>query len=299
MSDLPATLFVLYGATGDLAKRMVLPAFFDLYARGLLPRRWKLIGNGRGDVAHEDFRGHVHDVLTEFGTPPTDEQWAGLRALDTPTVCNALDLISDELDLRSFTTAPLRCLYPALPPMVGFARTATITALSPPEDKAATAALRAAYYEYVAEPPGATIVVMEDVDGERAGTGCMWGEVNTNIHLRLGCLGTVTNGSIRDVADNAEGFQILAGGVVPSRAHTYVLGFREPVTVKGMVVEHGDLVHADQHGAVVVPLDRIDEIIAAAGTITRREQALLASMREPGFSIEHLQAALKSSAEIH
>jgi len=77
MSDLPATLFVLYGATGDLAKRMVLPAFFDLYARGLLPRRWKLIGNGRGDVAHEDFRGHVHDVLTEFGTPPTDEQWAG------------------------------------------------------------------------------------------------------------------------------------------------------------------------------------------------------------------------------
>ena len=77
MSDLPATVFVLYGATGDLAKRMVLPAFFDLYARGLLPRRWKLIGNGRGDVAHEDFRGHVHDVLTEFGTAPTDEQWAG------------------------------------------------------------------------------------------------------------------------------------------------------------------------------------------------------------------------------
>jgi glucose-6-phosphate 1-dehydrogenase len=77
MSDLPATVFVLYGATGDLAKRMVLPAFFDLYARGLLPRRWKLIGNGRGDVAHENFRGHVHDVLTEFGTAPTDEQWAG------------------------------------------------------------------------------------------------------------------------------------------------------------------------------------------------------------------------------
>ena len=61
------TVFVLYGATGDLAKRMVLPAFFDLYARGLLPRRWKLVGNGRGDVAHEDFRGHVHDVLITVG----------------------------------------------------------------------------------------------------------------------------------------------------------------------------------------------------------------------------------------
>ena len=76
MSELPATVFVLYGATGDLAKRMVLPAFFDLYVRGLLPRRWKLVGNGRGDVAHEDFRGHVHDVLSEFGTEPTSEQWA-------------------------------------------------------------------------------------------------------------------------------------------------------------------------------------------------------------------------------
>jgi glucose-6-phosphate 1-dehydrogenase len=77
MSELPATMFVLYGATGDLAKRMVLPAFFDLYVRGLLPRRWKLLGNGRGDVAHEDFRGHVQEVLTEFGEAPTDEQWAG------------------------------------------------------------------------------------------------------------------------------------------------------------------------------------------------------------------------------
>ena len=80
MSELPATVFVLYGATGDLAKRMVLPAFFDLYARGLLPQRWKLVGNGRGDVAHEDFRGHVHDVLTEFGTDPDRRAVGGLRA---------------------------------------------------------------------------------------------------------------------------------------------------------------------------------------------------------------------------
>ena len=66
-------LFVLYGATGDLAKRMVLPAFFTLFTKGLLPAQWKLVGNGRGDVSHEDFRGHVHDVLTEFA-PPLDER---------------------------------------------------------------------------------------------------------------------------------------------------------------------------------------------------------------------------------
>ncbi len=68
------TVFVLYGGTGDLAKRMVLPAFYTLAKEGLLPADWALIGNGRGDVAHEDFRKHVHDVLTEFGPAP-DEHW--------------------------------------------------------------------------------------------------------------------------------------------------------------------------------------------------------------------------------
>ncbi len=64
------TVFVLFGATGDLAKRMVIPAFYQLAMQDLLPRQWRLVGNGRGDVAHEDFRKHVHDVLTEFGPKP-------------------------------------------------------------------------------------------------------------------------------------------------------------------------------------------------------------------------------------
>jgi glucose-6-phosphate 1-dehydrogenase len=69
------TAFVLFGATGDLAKRMVLPAFYQLAAEGLLPRQWLLVGNGRGDVAHEDFRAHVRDALTEFGPSPEPKAW--------------------------------------------------------------------------------------------------------------------------------------------------------------------------------------------------------------------------------
>ena len=69
------TVFVLFGATGDLAKRMVLPAFYRLAIEGLLPPRWLLVGNGRGDVAHEDFRAHVHGALTEFGPKPEQGQW--------------------------------------------------------------------------------------------------------------------------------------------------------------------------------------------------------------------------------
>jgi glucose-6-phosphate 1-dehydrogenase len=69
------TIFVLFGATGDLAKRLVLPAFYRLATEGLLPKEWRLVGNGRGDVAHEDFRGHVHSVLTEFGPKPGPTAW--------------------------------------------------------------------------------------------------------------------------------------------------------------------------------------------------------------------------------
>jgi glucose-6-phosphate 1-dehydrogenase len=69
------TIFVLYGATGDLARRMVLPAFFDLAKRGLLPDDWRLVGNGRGDVSHYEFQDHVHDVLEEFGPHPEDGPW--------------------------------------------------------------------------------------------------------------------------------------------------------------------------------------------------------------------------------
>ena len=73
--DLGPTVFVLFGATGDLAKRLVLPAFYHLATQGLLPEQWWLVGNGRGDVSHEDFRGHFHDSLVEFDAAPDPKQW--------------------------------------------------------------------------------------------------------------------------------------------------------------------------------------------------------------------------------
>jgi glucose-6-phosphate 1-dehydrogenase len=74
-ADPGPTIFVLFGGTGDLAKRMVLPAFYRLALEGLLPRQWLLVGNGRGDIAHEDFRAHVHEALTQFGPQPVPGTW--------------------------------------------------------------------------------------------------------------------------------------------------------------------------------------------------------------------------------
>jgi glucose-6-phosphate 1-dehydrogenase len=78
--DQQPTVFILYGGTGDLAKRMVLPSFYELFTRQLLPEHWKLVGNGRGDVAHEDFQAHIHDSLEEFATAPEPDQWKEFAA---------------------------------------------------------------------------------------------------------------------------------------------------------------------------------------------------------------------------
>jgi glucose-6-phosphate 1-dehydrogenase len=121
-TPLPPTVFVVFGATGDLARRMVLPAFFELAQRGLLPEKWRLVGNGRGDVSHEDFRAAVHDALTEFGPSPDDGPWeefakrlrfagGGFGTADPGSLLDVLAEARDELG-----TDPQYVHYLAVPP---------------------------------------------------------------------------------------------------------------------------------------------------------------------------------------
>ena len=112
--------------------------------------------------------------------------------------------------------------------------------------------VRDGYYAYIDGGPKPSIVVIQDLDDER-GYGSFWGEVNSNIHKGLGCDAVITNGSVRDLPDIAEGFQMLADRVGPSHAFVHVVDYSRPVTVAGMRVSDGDVIHADQHGAVVIP----------------------------------------------
>jgi hypothetical protein len=227
--------------------------------------------------------------------PLTESEFAALRALDTPTVCNALEITSPERRAIGFTTTPLVCARPHLPPIVGYARTATLRAMKP---AASGAADRIAYYDYVAGGHGPTISIIEDID-DQPGFGAFWGEVNTNIHQAIGCLGVVTSGSIRDLPDCAEGFQLLAGNVGPSHAHVHIVDFGGAVTINGMAVESGDLIHADQHGAVVIPHGVARDIPAAAAKIVEREAIVLSACKAPGSGIESVKAALAKAAEYH
>jgi regulator of RNase E activity RraA len=226
----------------------------------------------------------------------TDDLIAELQSVDTPTVCNALEILAPERRGHGFTTAPLLCARPELPPIVGFARTATIRAAHPTYSAADEAAVRDAYYAYVDGGPKPTVVVIQDID-EEPGYGSFWGEVNSNIHWGFGCEGVITNGSVRDLPDIADGFQMLADRVGPSHAHVHVVDHARPVTVAGMRVSDGDVVHADQHGAVVIPHQLCREISAAAGLVVRREQVIIQAAREPGFGIDALRRAQREAAE--
>ena len=139
------------------------------------------------------------------------------------------------------------------------------------------------YLDYVAAEPRPSVVVIEDKD-EPPGYGAFWGEVQTNVHKALGCLGTVTNGSIRDIAQVAEGFQMLAGSIAPSHAYVHVEEFGVPVRIHGMDVKSGDLIHADRHGAVVVPADKVDALQAALDGLIKQEARIIAAARKPGVT---------------
>ena len=222
-----------------------------------------------------------------------------LMEWDTPTICNGLEHLSAEYRVKSFTVEQMQCFDPNLPPIVGYARTAMIRSMSPPEGSPVDIRnMRANYYETIAAAPGPSISVIQDLD-PTPGFGAFWGEVNTAIHKGLGCLGVVTNGSFRDLDACAPGFQLLGGKVAPSHAWVHLVAIECEVNIFGMAVKPNDIIHADRHGAVVVPEKCVKELPGAIDLLTRREAVILQVARSPDFNVEILKKAMVDSAEIH
>ena len=223
---------------------------------------------------------------------------ADLEALaqwDTPTICNGLELVVPERRAIGFTVEPMVAADRSLKPIVGLARTGTLRAKEPPRGKVVD---RTAWYEYVAAGDLPTIAVLQDLD-DRPGYGAFWGEVNSTIHKALGVLGCVTSGSFRDLDMLAPGFQILGGRIGPSHAHVHLVDFGGPVNIFGMQAAHDDVIHADFHGAVVIPAEAVRKLPAAIDLVSRRERVILDMCATPGFDATKLKEALRRAGEIH
>lgn len=223
-----------------------------------------------------------------------------LRAIDTPTICNALEIVAPERRATGFTVKPLVCPFPDLPAIVGYAKTATIRSVNPHELTGKPARdQRVDYYDYVASAPQPGISVIQDLDGHEVGFGAFWGEVQSTVHKALGLLGVVTDGCIRDIPAWAPGFQALAGSIAPSHAHVHLHDFGKEVRIHGMLVRSGDLIHADRHGAVVIPEAVAAKIPAACDLLTRKEAVILEAARKPGFNSAMLREIFTKMDDIH
>jgi regulator of RNase E activity RraA len=224
----------------------------------------------------------------------------GLKEFDTPTICNALELVVPARRATRFTRRPLVAAFPQLKPVVAFARTALIRSREPhPRSREEATRVRLAYYEHIAAQPLPSIAVIQDIDAPDQGFGAFWGEVQSNVHKGLGCAGVVTDGSVRDLDAMASDFLVLAGSIMPSHAHVHLVDFGGTVSVAGMVVSPNDVIHADRHGAVVIPAEAIRELPAAVALLARREKVIIEAAKAPGFSVARLRQAFAEQEEIH
>lgn len=221
----------------------------------------------------------------------TSEQLEILRRLDACTLANAIETFRVRLRNEGFIDSSVRCLFPRLAPMVGYAATIMIRGSAPPTADSLYPD-RTDWWNYVLSLPAPRVVVAQDISS-RPRLGTLIGSVHINIQRALGCVGIVTNGAVRGLpAAEALGFHMFAGGVSVSHAYTHIVEFGTPVEVGGLRIQSGDLLHGDQHGVQAIPFNVAGQIPAVAAQIAAKKQALIALCQSPEFSLEKLRAAV-------
>jgi 4-hydroxy-4-methyl-2-oxoglutarate aldolase len=208
-----------------------------------------------------------------------------LQTIPTPAIANAIEVFDVRPRSEGFMSSEIKCILPSLGTMVGHAVTARIRAAEKPEEGVAIP--RRQMWEHILSIPEPRVVVIEDLDDPPVGS--FWGEVNANIHRALGCVGTVTNGGVRDLDEVEQlGFHFFAGHVQVSHSYVHVVEVGIPVNVGGLIVKPGDLLHGDKHGICEIPLEVADRVYDAAKQVEERESRIIETCQRPDFTIDKL-----------
>lgn len=224
--------------------------------------------------------------------PLTPSQLAELRSLSTCVVGSAIETFDVRLRNRGFTDSRVHCMFPELPPAVGYAATARIRSSDPPMEGHSYYD-RGAWWDSLLKIPAPRIVVIEDVDST-PGLGGFIGAVHANILLALGCVAVVTNGAVRDLPDvRKSGLQLFAGNVSVSHAYAHVFDFGGTVEIAGLTVHPGDLIQGDLHGVQTIPREIAALVPGKALEIVKARRELFAFCHSNDFSIAKLRERLK------
>lgn len=214
-----------------------------------------------------------------------------LSWVDTPTVCNAIEVAQAKRGYCKFTRSTVSCSTTGGLPLVGYARTARIIGTQPLDDEKeiAQSGLKL-YFEYITKVTPPCMMVVQDMDYPNC-VGAFWGEISSHIHKKLGYSGVLTNGVMRDINALPDHFPIIAGSIGPSQGHARVVDTGKPVEIFGLTVTEGDFIHADQHGAVIIPPDILPVIDKVITELIGIEGKILGPISKDNLTFEEIEAA--------
>lgn len=228
----------------------------------------------------------------------TAAQLEQFRRWSTCVVASAIETFQVRLPNTGFADSTIRCIFPEQPPVIGYAATARIRTSNPPMEQHTHFDYydRADWWQNILTILAPRVVVVQDVD-DPPGLGAFIGEVHANILLSLGCVAVVTNGAVRDLTDiHHTELQLFAGNVSVSHAYAHLFDFGHEVTVGGLAVKPGDLIHGDLHGVQTIPGEIADRVPDAARKIRERRNQLLALRRSSDFSLEKLREVIRETS---
>jgi len=220
-------------------------------------------------------------------------EFQSLQKLDTCTVSNAIERLRVRLrNEGSASGSVVHCLFPNLPPMLGYAVTGRMRSTTAPVGGRAYHE-NMHWWRYVASIPEPRVLVVDD-DDERLGAGALVGALHAAIGMALNCVGYITNGAVRDLeAVEALGFHLFAGSVAVSHMYAHISEYGRPVKIGGLHIAPGDLIQGDRHGVQTIPLSVASQIPAMAAEIQREEHEFTEFCRSPQFSLKGLDEKLQ------
>ncbi len=216
------------------------------------------------------------------------EQLEELRRIDSPTIANAIEAFAVRDPTDGYASLELRCMFPDLPPMIGYAITCTADSTSPGAGRPSAIM---ELYEAIQAASKPVIVVLKDIGPDRLRS-CHAGDVMSTVFSQLGAVGLISDGGVRDLAgvrDRAPGFQMFAPGVVVSHGVPTIVEIGMTVSICGLRINPGDLLHGDANGLVSIPHAIAGQVAAQAEKVWARERATVEFVRSTGFTLEGLK----------
>jgi 4-hydroxy-4-methyl-2-oxoglutarate aldolase len=215
-----------------------------------------------------------------------------LAEFDSCTIADAIETFSVRLRNEGFNDPTIRCFFPSFPPMVGFARTFKVKTSDPPMDP--NFYLDRTTWSRLDESPFPKVVVIEDVDA-KPGRGALVGKTHASILEAFGCKGVITNGAIRGVKQFEKlRMPAFASSLSVSHAYGHVIESGIPVSIAGVRINPGDLIHGDANGIVNIPLELAERIPEVAQKLRIREQDIALFCLSSEFSADALQELVKN-----